>query len=169
MSRTNPLSRGPRTPREATIKPLAVATLAERAARALPKISAARVAVLRQIAKLAAVMDTRAAFLHDRAHAVVADTLFAMDEAFEQVGFGSWMPFRYPDQWLIFTGLLSRVLAANGLIGAKNAAVYRRLLEETPPVERAEGEAEPPKGIAQCHENQPVKALDELWKLIAGP
>ncbi|MCC6463983.1 MAG: hypothetical protein IT463_01435, partial [Planctomycetes bacterium] len=67
------------------------------------------------------------------------------------------------------TGLLSRVLAANGLIGAKNAAVYRRLLEETPPVERAEGEAEPPKGIAKCHENQPVKALDELWKLVAGP
>ncbi|MCC6574012.1 MAG: hypothetical protein IT462_09485, partial [Planctomycetes bacterium] len=48
---------------------------------------------------------------------------------------------RFPDQWLMFCGVMTRVLAANGLIHAKHADVYRRLMEETPGVERPGAES----------------------------
>ncbi|MBX3459429.1 MAG: hypothetical protein KF696_05580 [Planctomycetes bacterium] len=75
-------------------------------------------------------------FMHERAVKVVEGVLFEMDKAYEDEGFGAWMPFAFPDQWIMFTGAMSRVLAANGLLHAKNPEQYRRFFEETPFVER---------------------------------
>lgn len=91
--------------------------------------------VLTRLIRATKQLSLKEAFYWDRAHAVVAATLLSLDKEFREVGFGSWMPFRYPDQWLMFCGLLRKVLAANGLIHAKDPEQYRRLLEETEPVE----------------------------------
>ena len=115
---------------------ISVLAAALRAAKLLPEISALRAAFIRGMLERAAIRDKRAEFIEDRAVAVVKQTLLALDDQFSDVGFGSWMPFRYPDQWLMFCGVMLRVLAANGLVHSKHADVYRRLLEETPPVEK---------------------------------
>jgi len=118
--------------------------------------------------------EIRRAFLEDRAHAVVANTLLAMDEKFEEVGLGAWMPFRFPDQWLMFCGVLRRVLAANGLIHAKNPDVYRRLLEETPYVFAEEdegpyGKLKMPQGWPRIERLRTVTTMTELDELIVPP
>src|SRR5687767_15479286 len=78
------------------------------------------------------------------------------------------MPFRFPDQWLSFCGIMTRVLAANGLIHSKYADVYRKLLDETPPVD-FEGtiderikESRTPHNIARCKWNQGAYTMSEL-------
>lgn len=75
-------------------------------------------------------------FYKSQAVKVVEGVLFGMDQEFYDQKFGDWMPFSYPDQWIKFSSVLSKVLAANGLIYGKNPDVYRRLMEETPPLER---------------------------------
>lgn len=108
--------------------------LSLQAAKLLVAVSAARAEFVRGLLERASARDKREEFMEDRAVAVVKETLLALDEQFEDVGFGSWMPFRYPDQWLMFCGVMLRVLAANNLIHAKDPDVYRRLLQETPSV-----------------------------------
>ena len=114
-------------------------TLAERAAKLMPVLSEQRAAVARKT-------DRR---LQGRGH---EDQLHvgprpccrgchaaAHGRSFDKLGFGAWMPFRFPDQWLMFCSVMQRVLAANGLIHSSHPEIYRRLLEETPPVDWPEG------------------------------
>lgn len=142
--------------------------MAERCSKNLATLSAKRAEVAHAVIDAAMALDTRRSFLQDRAVAVVFATLLHMQDCFRDVGFGSWMPFRYPDQWLSFCGILQRVLAANGLIHSKNADVYRRLLDETPPVEQ-EGtvhtrikNSQSPNNIALCERSQGAKNMSEL-------
>jgi hypothetical protein len=106
--------------------------------------------------------------MQDRAIAVIYATLLHLDKSFSEIGFGSWMPFRFPDQWLSFCGVMTRVLAANGLLHSKHADVYRRLLDETPMVE-IEGElkervqaSKTPINMGLCYENRGAANMAEL-------
>jgi hypothetical protein len=105
-------------------------------------------------------LDKRQAFLEDRAVAVVKQTLLALDDRFIRVGFGAWMPFRYADQWLMFCGVMSRVLAANGLVHSENPEAYRKILEETPPVE--DQQPHTPESWATCWSNRGARTINEL-------
>jgi hypothetical protein len=103
----------------------------------------------------------------------VASLLLHLDEEFREVGFGSWMPFRYPDQWLMFCGLLKKVLAANGLMYAEHADTYRRLLDETPvadphPADFDERKKwwETPKNWAKAYSNRGASNMEELRKRL---
>ncbi|MCB9936552.1 MAG: hypothetical protein H6840_12780 [Planctomycetes bacterium] len=142
--------------------------LAEKGARLIVSASGKRAELAHRVVDRALGMDIRRSFLQDRAVGVVYATLLHLDEEFRDVGFGSWMPFRFPDQWLSFCGIMRRVLAANGLIHSKHADVYRRLLDETPPVE-IEGEVQDrvkltktPHNPARCWENRGAENMDAL-------
>ncbi|MBK9975734.1 MAG: hypothetical protein IPP14_13265 [Planctomycetes bacterium] len=132
------------------IKPLSILTLAARSAKELPKASAELLQAQLKHNRVAADAQMRRDFMLDRAVAIVTDTMMHMDDTFKEVGFGNWMPFRFPDQWLMFGGLMQRVLAAHGLMHADTPEAYKRLLEETPPItEIAEGALIPPQSIGQ--------------------
>ena len=113
--------------------------------------------------------DLKEVFMWDRAHAVVAATLLHLDEEFQEVGFGSWMPFRYPDQWLMFCGIMKRVLAANGLIYAEHADTYRKLLDDAEPVVEPIGDIDEriswwntPENWSTCWTNRGALNMDVL-------
>ena len=108
---------------------------ATRAATALAAIATKRRIVAGLLIDATNKEDVRTAFIRDRAHAVVEGTLLYLDKHFVDAGFGAWMPFRFPDQWLMFCGVMRRILAANGLLHSQHASIYRRLLDETPPVD----------------------------------
>ena len=153
------------------VSPGQILALAERAAVALAKVSELRAKVAHRLVDRCTVADTKTSFMWDRAHGVVAATLLHMDESWDKLGFGAYMPFRYPDQWLMFCGVMQRVLAANGLIHSKNADVYRRLLEETPPVEWPEGieilqdrikKLRVPENWSLCWRNRGANTMDDL-------
>ena len=134
----------------------------------LMSASAKRTEIAHKLVEQALTLDTRKSFLQNRAVAVVYATLLHLDETFREIGFGSWMPFRFPDQWLAFCGVMRRVLAANGLIHSEHADVYRKLLDETPPVE-IEGDvrerarlARTPENISLCHTNRGAATLADL-------
>jgi hypothetical protein len=152
----------------ASIKPEAGLVMAERGCRLLLAASPVRAAIARELIAMAMELETKQSFLWDRAHGLVCGTLLHMDEHWEEMGFGSWMPFRYPDQWLSFCGIMTRILAANGLIHAKHADVYRRLLDETPPVELKGTiddrikESRTPHNMARCKINQGAYTMSEL-------
>lgn len=130
------------------------------ATRQLPMVVAARVRMAKEVSVLAAAKDKHEMFLEDRAVGVVKNTILALDKQFREVGFGSWMPFRFPDQWLMFCGVLRRVLAANGLIHSKHAEIYRRLLEETPAC-LVEDDT-PPENWGLCYSVQAPRSLEAL-------
>ncbi len=119
-------------------------------------------------------IDKRDAFLEDRAVAVVHDLMLYLDDKFADVGFGGWMPFRWPDQWLMFCGLMRKVLAANGLVYAKHAETYRKLLEDddTPEIELPPGEIterierayKTPQSWSRIPRLQSIATLEELWE-----
>ena len=149
------------------IKPEVILRLAQSSARAMKDVVLARRDLLREAASSCLENDLRAAFMEDRAHAVVHATLLALDEKFQEVGFGSWMPFRFPDQWLMFCGVLRRVLAANGLIHSQDPDVYRRLLEETPPVEGDDDEGphgprKMPRNWSKVWNNRGSPSMEDL-------
>ncbi|MBK8205871.1 MAG: hypothetical protein IPK87_03635 [Planctomycetes bacterium] len=149
-----------------------VLRLGQYSAREVPKVAMMRRALMQESAKRACEKDIRDAFMWDRAHAVVANTLLAMDKQFTEVGFGSWMPFRFPDQWLMFCGVMRRVLAANGLIHAKNPDVYRRLLEETPFVKAEEdegvrGKLKLPHNWSSLWTNRGAQSMQELYERMS--
>jgi hypothetical protein len=152
----------------AHIKPGVGLAMAERGCKLLLAVSPVRAEVARELIDMSMGLETKHSFMWDRAHAVIYATLLHMDEHFQELGFGSWMPFRFPDQWLSFCGIMTRVLAANGLIHSKYADVYRKLLDETPPVD-FEGtiderikESRTPHNIAQCKWNQGAYTMSEL-------
>lgn len=153
------------------IKPEQVLALGERCARLLVTLSEKRAEVAHKLVEQSKAVDIKTSFMWNRAHGVVAATLLHMDETFDALGFGAYMPFRFPDQWLMFCGVMQRVLAANGLIHSKNADVYRRLLEETPPVEWPEGmetvqervkKLKTPENWSRCWINRGARTMDEL-------
>jgi hypothetical protein len=153
------------------IKPEQVLALGERCARILITVSEKRAEVAHRLVEKSKAVDIKTSFMWNRAHGVVAATLLHMDETFDSLGFGAYMPFRFPDQWLMFCGVMQRVLAANGLIHSKNADVYRRLLEETPPVEWPEGmetvqervqKLKTPENWSRCWINRGAETMDEL-------
>jgi hypothetical protein len=156
---------------EATDKPLSRAqrvAMAERGSKILVTVSAARAEVAHKLIDQATKLDVRKEFMEDRAVAVVNGLLLHLDEEWQELGFGAWMPFRWPDQWLSFCGVLRRVLAANGLIHARYADTYRKLLDETPPVEldghvkERTQETRTPHNVAQCKWNQGAYTMSEL-------
>lgn len=152
--------RGAETP----FKPEVVLRLAESASRSVVRNVKTWREIMIEGAARAAELDQRRAFMESRAVGVVLNTLLGMEQKFIDVGFGAWMPFRFPDQWLMFCGVMQKVLAANGLIHAKNPDVYRRLLEETPPVE-SDGfdvAGKLPQNWARCWTNRGASTMAEL-------
>ncbi len=144
------------------------------AIKLLMTVTAARTNFVRELVERASARDKKTEFLEDRAVGVVKQTLLALDKVYSKVGFGSWMPFRFPDQWLMFCGVMSRVLAANGLMYATSPKAYRKLLEETPPVEgerwggdaAAAGDFKTPKSWGLCERHREVPSLSELFKRV---
>ncbi|KAA0215949.1 hypothetical protein EDM80_04820, partial [bacterium] len=107
----------------------------------------------------AAEVDLKTRFIEDRATAITRGTLLALDKAFLDLGFGGWMPFRYPDQFLMMTSLMEKLFAANGLITPKGANHWRRFIEDTPEVCKAEP-LRMPEGIS----NQPrCASVKRMW------
>jgi hypothetical protein len=150
------------------LRPEAGLVLAERGCKLLLITAPKRTALALELIQLAGALEVKLAFFHDRAHAVINQTLLHLDQQYQDIGFGSWMPFRFPDQWLSFCGIMTRVLAANGLMHAKHADTYRKLLDETPPVE-VEGtvqdrikKARTPINIAKCHSNRGARTMEDL-------
>ena len=86
--------------------------IGERGSKLLMNASAKRTEIAHKLVDLALKLDTRKSFMQDRAIAVIYATLLHLDKSFSEIGFGSWMPFRFPDQWLSFCGVMTRVLAA---------------------------------------------------------
>jgi len=143
----------PRTPREPRVReprapkfsPALLLTLALRAAKDLPKLSALLCELESKLSPAEAELKLKEEFYLDKGVSLSMDTLCSMDEGFGKLGFGNWMPFRFLDQWLMFCGILNRVMAAHGLIPSGNAAVYRKLLEDTPSISPKAADAGPPK------------------------
>jgi hypothetical protein len=165
---------GPREPRVRHIKFSAAVILAMalRAAKDLPKLSAELRDLESKLLPAEAEIKLKQEFYFDRAFCVVNDMLNSMDTAYKQLGFGQWMPFRFPDQWLMFTGILNRVLAAHGLMPSGNAAVYRKLLDNTDPISPASADAGAPKSYGLCFRNREYKniqhMLDRMKDVRAG-
>jgi len=173
-------TRGEGAPKSKRARELSVgqgAAIVMKAAPLLAKLAAMRECVLKTMIEFGCKADTKEAFMQDRAVAVVHATALHLDEEFQELGFGAWMPFRWPDQWLSFCGVLRRVLAANGLIHSKHADVYRKLLDETPPVEferdpeKRLRQSRIPKNLARGFRLQSAETLEDLsdWVLYRGP
>jgi hypothetical protein len=149
-----------------------ILAMALRAAKDLPKLSAELRDLEARLLPAEAEIKLKQEFYFDRAFCVVNDMLNSMDTAYKQLGFGQWMPFRFPDQWLMFTGILNRVLAAHGLMPSGNAAVYRKLLDDTDPISPASADAGAPKSYGLCFRNREYKniqhMLDRLKDVRAG-
>jgi hypothetical protein len=105
-------------------------------------------------------VDVKGSFMEDRAVALAHGTLLALDRAFTDLGFGAWMPFRYPDQFLMMTSLMEKLFAANGLITPKGANHWRKFIEETPDVERAP--LEMPSDFTADPRSATVRTLKQL-------
>jgi hypothetical protein len=142
-----PAPRGPRVrePRAPKFSPALLLTLALRAAKDLPKLSALLCELESKLSPAEAELKLKEEFYLDKGVSLSMDTLCSMDEGFGKLGFGNWMPFRFLDQRLMFCGILNRVMAAHGLIPSGNAAVYRKLLEDTPSISPKAADAGPPK------------------------
>jgi len=139
--------------------------IGERGAKLMLKLAPLRAKVAHDLVERAKAVDLKEDFYDDRAAGVVKNLLCHLDdEAFHELGFAGWMPFRFPDQWLMFCGVLRRVLAANGLIHSEHAEIYRKLLDETPPVEN---EARPPNNWSKCWMNRGAESMDALRERIA--
>ncbi len=144
-----------------------ILAFALKAAKELPKLSAELRDLEARLSPAEAEQKIKSDFFKDRAYCVVHDMLNSMDGAFKSLGFGHWMPFRYPDQWLSFCGLLTRVLAAHGLMPSGNAAVYRKLLDETDPISPACADAGAPKSYGLCFRNREYKSMQHMLERIA--
>jgi hypothetical protein len=161
--------RGPREPRVPNIKfsPALLLTLALRAANDLPDLSEKLRDLEAKLLPAEAELKLKQEFYLDRAVSIVTDTLNSMDEKFGKLGFGHWMPFRYIDQWLMFTGILNRVLAAHGLMPSGNAAVYRKLLDDTDPISPACADAGPPKSDGPGYRVREFRTMKDMLARIA--
>lgn len=149
------------------VKPLSILTLASRSAKELIKASAELRDAELKYNRTNADAEMRRDFMLDRAVSIVTDTMMHMDKTFADVGFGNWMPFRFPDQWIMFGGVMQRVLAAHGLMHADTPEAYKRLLEETPPItEVAQGALIPPQSIGRDSDVQSVPTFKALIERI---
>ncbi len=139
----------------------------ERGSKLVFKIAPARAKLAHELVKRAKAADLKEEFYENRAVAVVKHTLCQLDDAFQDLGFGGWMPFRTIDQWLMFCGFMQRILAANGLIHSEHADVYRRLLDETP-TPLPPGQQRTPQNWGQCFRNRTFHNMDYLKRNIAA-
>ena len=62
----------------------------------------------------------------------------------------------------MFCGVMSRVLAANGLVHSDNPELYRKILEETPSVPRDRGDLRTPQNWSTCWVNRGSRSMNEL-------
>ena len=152
----------PREPRAPKFSPALLLMLALRAAKDLPKLSAELRELESRLLPAEAELKLKQEFYLDKGISVVTDTLSSMDEAFGKLGFGNWMPFRYLDQWLMFCGVLNRVLAAHGLMPSGNAAAYRKLLEDTPSISPKAADAGPPKSWGLAFRAREIRHLQGI-------
>jgi hypothetical protein len=116
----------------------------------------------REMYARAAKTDLKQEFVNDRAHAAVSGWLLHLDMAFQDLGFGGWMPFRYADQWLTFVSLTRKLLAANGLITPKGPNHWRKFLEETPEVETEDDPLKLPKSLAPTKKYAAIESISEI-------
>ena len=152
----------PREPRAPKFSAALLITLALRAAKELPKLSALLRDLEAKLRPAEAEQKLKQELYQDKAVSVVSDALNSMGEAYGQLGFGNWMPFRYADQWYMFCGIMNRVLAAHGLVPSGHAALYRKLLEETPSISLKAADAGPPKswGLAyRAREHKHIQGI----------
>jgi hypothetical protein len=165
----DPAVRNPREPRVPNIKfsPALLLTLALRAANDLPGLSEKLRDLEAKLLPAEAELKLKQEFYLDRAVSIVTDTLNSMDEKFGKLGFGHWMPFRYIDQWLMFTGILNRVLAAHGLMPSGNAAIYRKLLDDTDAISPACADAGPPKSYGLGYRVREFRTMKDMLARIA--
>jgi hypothetical protein len=106
--------------------------------------------------------NVKEAFLENRAVAILKNSLLHCDELFRDLGFGGWMPFRYADQWLAFTSLMRKLLAANGLITPKGPNHWRDFIENTPEVQ--EDKLRLPKSLGPTKKYAAVESIEEVTK-----
>jgi hypothetical protein len=137
-----------------------------RAAKDLPDLSEKLRDLEAKLLPAEAELKLKQEFYLDRAVSIVTDTLNSMDEKFGKLGFGHWMPFRYIDQWLMFTGILNRVLAAHGLMPSGNAAIYRKLLDDTDPISPACADAGPPKSYGLGYRVREFRTMKDMLARI---
>ncbi len=149
----------------------AAVSLGVRAARELSVLAPVLLQTEQKYAYLEADGELRQEFLQDRAVCIVLDVITKMDEVFANLGFGNWMPFRYFDQMTAFAGVMTRVLAAHGLIRSDtDPDVYRRLLEETPPISETSQDCycAPPLSLAKSFRLSSIKTVEDLKQRIAA-
>ncbi|HEX2882435.1 MAG TPA: hypothetical protein VHO25_23100, partial [Polyangiaceae bacterium] len=159
--------RGPREPRAPKFSAALLISLALRAAKELPSVSALLCELESKLRPAEAEQKWREEFYQDRGVSLISDTLSSMGEAYGQLGFGNWMPFRFLDQWFMFCGILNRVLAAHGLVPSGNAAVYRKLLEDTPSISLKAKDAGPPKSWGLAYRTREIRHMEDLLARIA--
>ncbi len=144
-------------------------SLGLRAAQLLAEHGPKLVKIEEKYCNLNADAELRKSFLEDRAVCVVLDVYTKMDQEFVDLGFGNWMPFRYFDQMVAFVGILQRVLAARGLIKSDtDPDVYRRLLDETPPISPVSESyyCAPPQGLGVSYRTRTIKTKPEMEERI---
>ena len=146
--------------------------LGQQGAKLVASVAEQRAAIAHKLVEQSSKLDIRHSFMQDRAVAVIYTLMLHLDKEFQEMGFGAWMPFRWPDQWIGFCGVLTRVLAANGLIHGKHAETYRKLLDETPPVEfkgtlkERIRESKTPEPLGKCKSVQGARTMSELLEKV---
>ena len=138
----------------------------------LTKFTAERMKVVRELMVATRKSNRKLEFFGDRAHAIVRGAMLELDHAFLDVGFGGWMPFRFPDQYLIFTSVMRKILAANGLICPKGPNHWMKFIKETPEVPREKEFPQAPIEMlpSWCvsKKDKEIKTFEELKQVAEG-
>ena len=143
---------------------MAQISLAVRCAPVAAKLAEKWKKMSRKMLKRAHRSTLKNRFAENRAVGVVKNQLLFLDDAFRDLGFGGWMPFRYCDQWLAFTSLSRKILAANGLITPKGPNHWRKFLEETPEVEEEKEPLKLPRSLAPTDKYREISDLEECFR-----
>ena len=138
----------------------------------LTKFTAERMKIVRELMVATRKSNRKLEFFGDRAHAIVRGAMLELDHAFLDVGFGGWMPFRFPDQYLIFTSVMRKILAANGLICPKGPNHWMKFIKETPEVPREKEFPQAPIEMlpSWCvsKKDKEIKTFEELKQVAEG-
>jgi hypothetical protein len=141
---------------------LGLVRLAERIGPRLAKMNLDQNVLGKKMINQGRKKNVKEAFLENRAVAILKNSLLHCDELFRDLGFGGWMPFRYADQWLAFTSLMRKLLAANGLITPKGPNHWRDFIENTPEV--VEDKLRLPKSLGPTKKYAAVESIEEVTK-----
>ena len=153
--------------RNLRFSPALLLALALRAAKDLPRLSAELRDLESKLRPAEAELKLKQEFYLDKAVSIITDTLNSMDEKFGKLGFGNWMPFRFLDQWFMFSGILNRVLSAHGLMPAGNPQIYRKLLEDTPSIFPQSNDCGPPKSWGLAYRVREFRHFQQMLDRIA--